>query len=357
MPLLKFQCRHRYAGGFSLDLAFQMEHRFTALFGPSGSGKTSVLSMVAGFVRPQEGRITLGDRVLADSARGVWLSPDERRVGMVYQDSLLFPHLTVEGNLRYGWRWRRRRARSIEFSRVVDVLEIGPLLARLPRNLSGGERQRVALGRALLSAPEILLMDEPLASLDGTLKRKVLAYLERVVAEWDIPALYVTHAQTEVRRAAQWVTVIHQGRLVSSGTPDEALVRPEPLGWSNSAGPVNLLRADSVEPDGARRVARIGSQQLLLPPGEIPTGTPLFVQFLPSDVIVAQQDVAGLSARNHLRGRVCRVINANQAVFVAIDAGQVFWAEVTPEAARELDLVPGRDVTCFIKVHQLSVVG
>ena len=238
MTLLSFACRHHYPSGFQLDMAFQVNHRFTALFGPSGSVKSSILAMIAGFVRPQRGRIVLGDEVLLDTDRRICLAPEKRHVGVVYQDSLLFPHLRVEQNLRYGRKHRRRR-RPVDFARVVEVLEIGQLLTRYPRNLSGGERQRVALGRALLSGPEILLMDEPLASLDAPLKLKILTYLERAVAEWGIPAFYVTHAQVEVHRAAQWVVVINRGALVTSGPPGDALTRPEPLGWSDAAGLAN----------------------------------------------------------------------------------------------------------------------
>ncbi len=221
MALLSLDCRHRFAGGFELDIRFEVSHRFTALFGPSGSGKTSLLSAIAGFLRPDAGRVQLADRTLLDTAAGVFLPPEKRSVGVVFQDGLLFPHLTVEGNLRYGLRHRRVRRQSVELARVAEVLEIGQLLRRYPAGLSGGERQRVALGRALLSGPELLLMDEPLASLDAPLKARILAYLERVVAEWDVPTLFVTHGQAEVRRAADWVVVVDRGRLVGSGTPDE----------------------------------------------------------------------------------------------------------------------------------------
>lgn len=355
MPLLEFQCRHRFPSGFQFDCAFKMDRRFTTLFGPSGAGKTTVLSIIAGFILPREGRVRLGDRTLLDTCSRRRVPIQQRSVGVVFQDALLFPHLTVEGNLRYG-QDRKTRQRSVSFSRVVEVLEIGSFLQRYPRNLSGGEKQRVALGRALLSGPELLLMDEPLAALDIPLRTRILAYLERVVAEWDIPTLFVTHPQVEVRRAAEWVVVLEKGRVVGEGAPDDALGRPEPLGWSNSAGPTNLLRLDRVESTDTGARGWVGSQPLALPPQPPPQAATRFVQFSPNDVILCRQDIAGISARNHLRGQVCRIAASAQSVFVAIDIGQVIWAEVTPASASELGLAPGVEVTCLIKTHSLSFV-
>ena len=276
---------------------------------------------------------------------------------MVFQDHLLFPHLTVAANLRYGQRRPNHRHRSIQLPRVAEVLEIGGLLNRYPNKLSGGERQRVALGRALLSGPELLLMDEPLASLDAPLKARVLAYLERIVVEWKIPTLFVTHGQAEVRRLADWVVVVEQGRVVATGTPDDALSRPEPLGWKNSIGPVNLLRLEQVELCGNHATGRVGSQLLYFPLEAPPSSSPLFVQFSPTDVTLSRHDVPGLSTRNHLRGRVCQLVPVDQGVFVAVDIGQIIWAEVTPEAAAELDLQPGREVTCLLKAHSLRTIA
>jgi molybdate transport system ATP-binding protein len=337
-------------------VAFELDRRFNTLFGPSGAGKSTILSVIAGLVQPQEGRVRLGDITLLDTSGGVCAPLQSRSVGVVFQDALLFPHLTVEGNLRYGQRHRKAQTRAVELSRIVEVLEIGELLRRYPRNLSGGEKQRVSLGRALLSGPELLLMDEPLASLDAPLKTRILGYLERAVAEWDIPTLFVTHSQAEVRRAADWVVVMEKGRIVATGLPEHALGQPEPLGWSDSAGPVNLVRLDHVEMSDGQVVGRVGGQSLSLPPEQWSGATPTFVQFSPTDVILGRQDISGISARNHLRGRVCRIAASNQAVFVAVDIGQVIWAEVTPAAARELELKPGVDVVCLLKTHSLSYV-
>jgi len=234
MCVLKLECRHRYPGGFDLDLSLSVDVRFTALVGPSGSGKTTLLSLIAGLARPDFGKISLAGQLLLDTSTRLCRPPEARNIGFVFQDSRLFPHLTVKANLRYGERWRRRKKRSVEFRRVVDVLDIGHLLDRYPRNLSGGERQRVALGRALLSGPELLLMDEPLASLDAALKARVLAYLERVVSEWKIPTLFVTHSQAEVRRAADCVVRIDRGRLLAIGSPDDVLGRE--LTWPDEPG-------------------------------------------------------------------------------------------------------------------------
>ncbi len=356
MPVLSFRCQHAYSAGFRLDVGFEVDRLFTALFGPSGSGKTSILNMIAGFLRPQQGSIRLGDRILLDTARGVSLPPEKRHLGVVFQDSLLFPHLTVEGNLRYGQRRRDKRRRMLDFARVVEVLEIGPLLQRFPRNLSGGERQHVALGRALLSGPELLLMDEPLVSLDAPLRDRVLSYLQRAVAEWNIPTLFVTHAQAEVRRAAQWVVLLEKGQLVGAGPPEDALSQPEPLAWTNSTGPINLLRLEDVQSREGSCTARVGNQVLQLPPRDGDAALPSFVQFSPTDVVIARQEVAGVSVRNHLRGTVCRIIPIHQAFFIGVDIGQILWAEVTQQAAAELQLEPGAEVICLVKTHSLVAV-
>ena len=223
MTMLDFQCRHRYPGGFELDAAFQTDQLVTALFGPSGSGKTSILYAIAGLLRPARGRIALGQRVLIDTAARIFRKPEERHVGFVFQEHFLFPHLTVKQNLRYGQRRRRRENQQIDYGRVVEVLELSDFLPRYPRNLSGGERQRVALGRSLLSGPELLLMDEPLAALDEALKDRILSYLERIVSEWHIPTIYVSHVAAEVRRLAQQVVVLNQGRVESIGPVETAL--------------------------------------------------------------------------------------------------------------------------------------
>jgi molybdate transport system ATP-binding protein len=203
-----------------VDAAFGTDAAVTALFGPSGSGKTTILSILAGLRRPEAGRVALGGRVLQDSAAGLWLPPEARRIGYVFQDQLLFPHLSVRGNLLYGWRRRPAGARSVGFDRAVQVLELEALLERLPHTLSGGQRQRVALARALLYGPELLLLDEPLASLDAALKQRVLEYVEGVLREWHIPTLYVTHDAAEVSRLAEWVVRLDGGRVTAVGPLD-----------------------------------------------------------------------------------------------------------------------------------------
>jgi len=223
MAELHFDCRFRHTSGFQLDLRFEAGGRLTALFGPSGSGKTTTLNLIAGLLRPDAGTIRLGSRVLVDRASGVCLPPEQRGIGYVFQDHLLFPHLSISDNLLFGHG--RRSSRPMDLDRVVNVLEIGELLSRRPATLSGGQRQRVALGRALLRGPELLLMDEPLASLDEGLKDRILTYLERVFAEWRIPVLLVSHDHVHVQRIADWVVVIEAGKAIAAGQTTEILNR------------------------------------------------------------------------------------------------------------------------------------
>ena len=222
MSLLEFQCKLSYPSGFHLNASFSMDQPVTAICGPSGSGKTSILSIIAGLRRPDEGSVRMGSRVLDDRSAEIHLPPEKRRIGYVFQDQLLFPHLTVRRNLLYGWKRRPRGAQSVEYRRVAEVLELTDLADRYPHTLSGGQRQRVALGRALLSAPELLLLDEPLVSLDAPLKDRVLDYVEQVLREWHIPTLYVTHDMRDVKRLAQQVILLERGQVVNVGKTDEA---------------------------------------------------------------------------------------------------------------------------------------
>ncbi len=227
MSLLEFSCRLSYPSGFRLDATFAAAARVVALFGPSGCGKTSVLSVLAGLRRPDEGRVLLDGRTLTDTAAGVHLPPEARRIGYVFQDPLLFPHLNVRANLLYGHRRRPAGARPVAFDRVVGVLELADLLVRPPHTLSGGQKQRVALGRALLCGPELLLLDEPLAAVDESLRARVLDYVEQVIGEWRVPTLYVSHNEAEVRRLAAEVVVMREGKVTATGATAEVLSRDE----------------------------------------------------------------------------------------------------------------------------------
>ncbi|MET4665446.1 molybdenum ABC transporter ATP-binding protein [Sphingomonas sp. PvP056] len=208
---------HRTLGAFDLDVAFEgPADGVTVLFGPSGAGKSATLAAIAGSGAIDRGHVVLGSRVLFDSATRVNVPQRARRIGWVFQDARLFPHLRVEANLRYGMR-RASGVQRIDFDHVVGVLDIGHLLRRGVRDLSGGERQRVALGRALLSQPELLLLDEPLAALDGGRKAEVLAYIKRLKADFALPMLYVTHSPDEVHAVADHVVMLDHGRVVTTG--------------------------------------------------------------------------------------------------------------------------------------------
>jgi molybdate transport system ATP-binding protein len=204
-------------GGFTVTARFESSGGVTALFGPSGAGKTTIVNMIAGLVEPDRGRIALGDDVLFDSATRINVPPPRRRIGYVFQEGRLFPHLSVRHNLDYGRRMNRLPRDRAAMERIVTMLEIEHLLSRRPGRLSGGERQRVAVGRALLMKPALLLLDEPLASLDAARKREILPYLERLRDEAKVPMVYVSHQAAEVRRIVKSVVKLDGGRVVATG--------------------------------------------------------------------------------------------------------------------------------------------
>jgi molybdate transport system ATP-binding protein len=219
-PPVSFRARHK-RGDFVLDAAFEGGPGITALFGPSGAGKTSVLNIIAGTQRPDSGQVAVAGRILTDTDAGIFLPSHQRRVGFVFQDAQLFPHLTVEQNVKFGRWFTRAEDSAPPLDLVTHVLGIGNLLKRRPATLSGGEKQRVALARALLSAPRILLMDEPLSGLDDSRRNEIMGLIECVRDEFNIPIIYVTHTRDEVRRLATRVVGMKAGRVEAIGGPDD----------------------------------------------------------------------------------------------------------------------------------------
>jgi molybdate transport system ATP-binding protein len=208
-------------GSFSINVAFLVKAPgITALFGPSGSGKTSVINMVAGLLKPDQGQISVNGNTVFDSRRGIDVPPNRRRLGYVFQDGRLFPHMSVKSNLTYGMKLTRKGEQGVSFDKAVDVLDLGTLLHRRPAKLSGGEKQRVAIGRALLTNPSVLLMDEPLSSLDEARKSEIIPFVLRMQKEFLIPALYVSHSTDEISSLADHVVVIQSGEVASNGKPD-----------------------------------------------------------------------------------------------------------------------------------------
>ena len=212
--MLEFNCRYRYADGFTVDMYMQLENGCSALFGPSGSGKTTVLSLIAGLIVPDKGSIVLDGVPITDTASRVQVPVHQRGVGMIMQTPQLFPHMSVRKNLEFGRRARKAGFREVDHDQLIEVLALGPLLDRKPATLSGGEKSRVALGRALASRPRLLLMDEPLASLDEGIKHQILDYLAEVIMRWQVPTVFVTHNRAEAARIADRIVHIADGQPV-----------------------------------------------------------------------------------------------------------------------------------------------
>lgn len=358
---LSFAARHAFPT-VRLDLAFDApSHGICALFGPSGSGKSSILLMIAGLLQPDTARIALDDFLLADSATGMWLQPEQRHIGLVFQDARLFPHMSVETNLRYGLR--RSHAPRLGFDAVVELLALGPLLARRPHTLSGGQRQLVAIGRALLAQPRLLLMDEPLASLDAGRKAEILPYLARLPAALGLPVLYVTHAWDEVAQLADTLVLLAAGRVVASGPLAEIASRADtPLAQRSDAGAVLNCRVDGHDPGRALTWLACGGAKLLVPTLAQPSGAAVRVRIPAREVILAHAaaDLAGvISLHNILPGTV-RAISADpvrNAAMVEIDVGgTTLLARVTPDAVVRLQLGIAAPVLALIKSVSIEVL-
>lgn len=353
---LSVSLSHAFAG-FRLEAAFDAPPGVTALFGRSGSGKTTVVNAVAGLLRPDRGRVAVDGQKLVDTQAGTFLPPHRRRIGYVFQDARLFPHLTVRQNLGYG-RWFAGIRDGAEFDRIVEMLGIGPLLARRPGALSGGERQRVALGRAILSAPRILLMDEPLAALDEARKAEILPYLERLRDEVGLPILYVSHSLAEVARLATTVVLLEAGRVTAAGPVAEVLSDPgtaAALGL-REAGAVLQARIEAQEEeDGLTRLIT-GAGPVWLPRIEGAPGRSLRLRILAQDVMLALSPPQGVSALNHLPAVVEEVrLGDGPGALVRLRAGdEAILARITRRSARVMELRPGLRLHAVLKAVSVA---
>lgn len=352
---LSVNLSHRF-GDFALDVAFEAPPGVTVLFGRSGSGKTTVVNAVAGLLRPDRGRIVAGGEVLLDTETRTFLPPHRRRVGYVFQDARLFPHLTVRQNLLYG-RWFARHRGPDSFARVVDMLGIGPLLSRRPAALSGGEKSRVALGRAILSEPRLLLMDEPLAALDEARKAEILPYLERLRDELHLPILYVSHSMPEVARLATTLVLIEAGRVAAAGPAAELLADPgaAPVLGLREAGAILTARLAAQDEDGLSRLESPAGT-LWLPRVRGRIGDSFRLRILAQDVMLATERPEGVSALNILSATVRDIrLGDGPGALVQLEAGgEVLLARITRRSAGALGLYAGQKVHAVLKAVSVA---
>jgi molybdate transport system ATP-binding protein len=342
----------RRLGAFTIEASFTAGRGVTSLFGRSGAGKTSIVNMIAGLLKPDRGRIAVDGRVLFDSETRVDVPAARRRVGCVFQDDRLFPHLTVRQNLHYGRWFTRSRDRYADFDQIVALLGIGRLLDRRPAALSGGERQRVAIGRALLASPRILLMDEPLASLDEPRKTEILPYIERLRDELRIPIVYVSHAVAEVTRLATTLVLLSDGHIEAAGPVEALMGRMDlfPLTGRFEAGAVLACTVARHEPElGLTRLASKAGE-LRVPLTDLEPGTELRVRVRSRDVMLAVERPVGLSALNALPARIAEIRIDSPFADVRLDAGgETILARITEFSVGNLELAPGREVYALIK--------
>ena len=345
---------HHRLEGFDLDVAFDAPPGLTALFGASGTGKTSVVNAVAGLSRPRDARVQVGDWLLCDTARGLFLPPHKRRLGYIFQEGRLFPHLSVRQNLAYG-AWFARRHGTDNMDQVVDMLGIGDLLPRRPAALSGGEKQRVAIGRALLAKPRLILADEPLAALDEARKAEILPYFERLRDEVGIPILYVSHSPAEVARLATTVVALDRGRVARVAPPTDLFSDPgfRPAG-PRAIGAVLEAHIKAHHADGLTEL-EAGGVPLFLPHVAEPPGHSVRVRIAAQDVTLSLDAPGRISALNVISGVVDEV-SAGQGpgavVALSTPAGRVL-ARVTRRSVAALGLAPG--LACHAIVKTVSI--
>ncbi len=352
---------HLAREGFTMDVQFQAEGSVLGVFGPSGAGKTTLINLIAGLEKPHRGSMALDQQTLFDAAQQIDVRTHQRRIGVVFQEHRLFPHYSVTGNLLYG-----ARRENGDLDRVVTLLELSPLLDRRINQLSGGERQRIALGRALLSRPQLLLLDEPLASLDLRLRRQIIPYLRRVRDELRVPIVYVSHDLTEILQLTDQLLVLERGKSVGCGRYGEIVHTDAVLSVVHDRGMNNVLVARVLEhkaEDGVS-VLEIGPREQGEPTGRLfaplcaaEVGATVSISIRPWDIALAAAPVSGVSILNQVRGTVLRCTGHERRMLVDVNIGAPLIVEISRRSATTLHIEPGTPIVCLIKSHSVQFVG
>lgn len=347
--------------GFALDISADFPPGITILFGPSGAGKTTLLDCVAGLLAPDTGRISIGDRVLFDRDRRTNIPIRQRKVGYVFQDLALFPHLSVRRNLAYGLCSLPKNRQNERIEKIVQSFRISHLLDRRPSKTSGGERQRVALARALVTDPDVLLLDEPLAALDAPTKSRIIEDLRTWNRDHRIPVLYVTHNREEVFALGERVAVLENGGLEAQGTPHEVMTVPRQETVAQLVGFENIFDAEviSVRPERGTMLCRIGEGKVEFetPLVNAEVGARLRIGIGAGDILLATARPQGLSARNIVSGGITSVVQRDVIVAAMVDCGINMEVHLTLAARDELGLQAGREVWLIVKTHSCHLMA
>jgi molybdate transport system ATP-binding protein len=346
----------------TIDVSLKLGPEAGILLGPSGAGKTTLLRLISGLARPDEGRVCLGGNVLFDSKQGINEPLRNRRIGMIFQDDRLFPHLTVAANIGFGMKgYERGRARS-RLAEVAALCGVEKLLSRAPDSLSGGERQRVGLARALAPRPRLLLCDEPVSALDLANRHVLLEHLRNVQQALAIPMLYVTHSPAEALALGSRLFLLEAGRIVSEGSPLEALSRNGPIPvasntWEDVRNVFTARVAEHTMPRSGSMLELDGGPKLVVPFLNLPIGTPVLVAVRADDIMLSKEHQSGLSARNQVPGAVDRIVHHGPEAEVIVRTAGITWiASVVDAALDQLDLSPGALIHLIIKARSCQVL-
>lgn len=361
MLSVRIKKEFRTAGrvAFTLDASFAVHEGITVLFGPSGSGKTTILRSVAGIVQPDAGRIELGGALYFDSAEGVSLPIQRRRVGFVFQDYLLFPHLTAIQNVSYAIRSQTARQRRDRAMQLLEMLGIAHVSDRRPHQLSGGEQQRVTLARALGSDPAMLLLDEPMSALDGATRARLLGEIVELQRRLRIPFLYVTHSPADAVRVGGHALILNAGRVVQEGKPAEVFNAPRTLEVSHAVGSENILMGKVLEHHEREGISvlDLGGCRLLIPYHALPVASAVTLGIRADDIIVSRERMGMTSARNLLEGNIKQVVLDGPEAELVADCGVSVKVRVTAQAVDALHLRPGVQVYLLIKASSCHLLA